>query len=536
MKNIDIFEAYDMVVSIPQDTINDQLNHLVRIGVIQPELILVQTIKDGNYVYEVLDSASKIPVDDSGNPEYAYVNGEILPQVAISESGTNITFILKFQSGTAYFWEGQGPLAQLKKFDMTGWQYGIDVDMDLTEIAKDDIGKNVAVPKNVEDQLKNFSDDMFTINHLFMDFESTNLLKFNPTQSNAGSAGEVGLQYLVTFMQFYLENLIKSGNPYILGYSLTTNSQTNYPENQKIPDSLRPVGTTYTMYYDPAHPKISNLNFVLTTQGGRQGILGSPGNFDSNWIQPDEQIDAKMIYSHAVLIEHLYLEPFFNQLRQGVYNKIAGDIDVGIGNSYQNAKSPTPSGFSYVISNDSSGDDQYVNKFEANIVTTPGQVEINLDGSLKFYKEHSQHMGFCTARASLTASVDWSGAITITVEKDKNGVPTLSNKREFRIDNSNQNTHRNECAKVASVFGDIFGKLLNILTLDLSHGFFSKLFDDLLNIQVPGIGNIGLALQNLGNSVATVIVLPAGQVFFFKNPSADPEANLSLGLTYKSET
>ena len=536
MKNTEIFQTYDMVVSIPQDTINAQLNHLVRIGTIRPELILVQTIKNGKYVYEVLDSASAIPVDDSGKPKDAYIDGEILPQVAITESGSNITFILKFLNGTAYLWEGQGPLKKKKKFDMTGWQYGIDVDLDLTEIAKDDIGKNVAVPKNVKDQLQHFSDNMFTINHLFMDFESTDLLKFNPTHSNAGSAGDVGLQYLVTFMQFYLENLIKSGNPYILGYSLTTTPETQYPKNQIIPDSLRPVGTTYTMYYDPVHPKISNLNFVLATQGGHKGILGSPGNFDSNWIQPDEQIDAKMIYSHTVLLEDLYLKPFFNQLQQNIYNKIKDHIDVGIGNSYQNAKSSTPSGFSFNVSNVSSGDDQYVNHFEANIVTKPGTVEINLDGSLKFYKEHSKHLGLCTARASLTAGIDWSGTITLTVEKNKNGVPTLHNQREFQIDNSHHNTHRNECAKVASIFGDIFGALLGALTTGLSFDFFTKLFDDLLDVRVPGIGNIGLALQNLGNSVSTVIILPAGQVFFFKNPSADPEANLSLGLTYKSET
>jgi hypothetical protein len=337
-------------------------------------------------------------------------------------------------------------------------------------------------------------------------------------------------------MQFYLKDLIKSGNPYILGYSLTTNSETQYPEDRKIPDSLRPVGTTYTMYYDPDHPNISNLNFVLATQGGRKGVLASPGNFDSNWIQPDEQIDAKMIYSHTVLLEDLYFKPFFNQLRQSVYDKIKDHIDVHIGNGYQNAKSSTPSGFSYTISNDSSGDDQYVNRFEVNIVNKPGAVEINLDGSLKFYKEHSKHLGLCTARASLTASVNWSGTITLTVEKDKNGVPTLHNQREFHIDDNHHHTHRNPCAKAASVFGDIFGVLLGALTSGLSFGFFTKLFDDLLDIRVPGIGNIGLALQNLGNSVATVIILPAGQVFFFKNPSADPEANLSLGLTFKSET
>lgn len=536
MKNSDIFQSYDIVVSIPVSTINAQLSHLVGLGMIRPQLILVQTIQNGNYTYEVLDSASQIPMDASGNPKYAYVKGEFLPAVHISDSGTNITFILNFHSGTACFWEGEGPLAQLKAFDMSGWSYGIDVDMDLAAIAKDDIARNGSVPQNVQSQLRQFSDEMFTINSLFMDFESTDLLRFNPTYSQAGTAGEVGLQSLTTFMQFYLTNLVKAGNPYVLGYSLTTTATTKYSASQQIPASLRPVGTTYTMYHDPAHPDISTLNFVLATQAGHQRINGSPGNFDSNWIQPDEQVDAKIIYSHGVLIENLYLEPFFTQLRQGIYDKIRGHIEVGIGRDYDQAKSPTPTGFSYDIANDSSGDDQYVNHFDTSFATTPGATAINLNGTLKFYKEHSKNLGVDTARASLTADVTWTGTITISVEKDVNGVPTLHTDREFRIVKSDHSTYMNDWAKGLDEFSNIFGKILDFLTTGLSAGFFTTLFDALLAVPVPGIGNIGGALQNLGSSVGTVIVLPAGQVFFFKNPSADPAANLSIGLTYKSET
>lgn len=536
MKNSEIFQNYDMVVSIPVSTINAQLNHLVRLGVIRQQLMLVQTIENGNYRYEALDSASQIPMDAAGNPKYAYVNSEFLPAVAISDSGTSITFILNFQAGTACFWEGEGPLAQLQAFDMRGWSYGIDVDMDLATIAKDDIARNFAVPANVQDQLRQFSDEMFTVNSLFMDFESTDLLRFNPTYSQAGTAGDVGLQALTTFMQFYLTNLVKAGNPYVLGYSLTTTAATKYPASEQIPASLRPAGTTYTMYRDAAHPDISTLNFVLATQGGHGAINGSPGNFDSNWIQPDEQIDAKIVYSHAVLIEDLYLKPFFDQLRQGIYDQIHSHIDVGIGRDYDAAKSATPTGFSYEIANDSSGDDQYVNRFEASFATTPGATAINLDGTLKFYKEHSRNLGLVTARASLTAEVTWSGTITISVEKDAGGVPTLHTDREFPIVKSDHNTYMNDAAKGLDAFSNIFGDILNFLTKELSPGFFTTLFDALLAVPVPGIGNIGGALQNLGSSVGTVIVLPAGQVFFFKNPSADPEANLSLGLTYKSET
>ena len=135
------------------------------------------------------------------------------------------------------------------------------------------------------------------------------------------------------FMNFYLKWLVSSGNPYILGYSLTTTDRTNYDPDQNVPDSLRPVGTTYTMYYDPKYPDLSNLNFVLATKGGHRSIAGTPGNFDTNWISPTDQCDAKMIYSHSCLIEQFFLQPFFDQLRTGVYAQIKDQIDIE-GNDY----------------------------------------------------------------------------------------------------------------------------------------------------------------------------------------------------------
>jgi hypothetical protein len=239
---------------------------------------------------------------------------------------------------------GEGPLAQLTSYDMRGWSYGIDVNMDLAAIAKEDIARKVAVPPNVRDQLTQFTDNMFTVNSLFMDFESTDLLQFSPMHSTAGAAGDPGLDALALFMQFYLKSLVTSGNPYILGYSATTTPATKYPESQQVPSSLQPAGTTYTMYYDAANPNLSTLDFVLVTQGGKKTIPGTPGNFDSNWILPGEQVDGKIIYSHAVLIENLLLEPFFNEFRRRIYDNIHGRIDVGIGRSTTRAGRPRRQG------------------------------------------------------------------------------------------------------------------------------------------------------------------------------------------------
>ena len=74
-----------------------------------------------------------------------------------------------------------------------------------------------------------------------------------------------------------------------------------------------------------------------------------------------------------------------------------------------------------------------------------------------------------------------------------------------------------------------------MLTFIPIRGFFSKLLDKVFDLHIPGIGNISAAFGNLGNSVATVLILPAGQVFFFKTPGIDTEGNLAMQLTYKAE-
>ncbi|MFY7669810.1 hypothetical protein ACOSP6_01850 [Tenacibaculum sp. MEBiC06402] len=529
MKNTSIFNQFDMVVSMTEKTINDQLVHLLRDGTIHSSFILVQEVQNNNYVYEVVNDASKI------KPNCAYINANIMPQVDISTSGLNITFKLNMVSGKAAFWEGNGPLAHLKEYDINDWCYGIDVDMDLYKIAQDDIGKKIKVPDLVKNQLENFTDNMFSVNSLLMDFESTDLLKFNPTHTNAGDSGDVGIQQMVLFMQFYLKWLIKSGNPYILGYSINQTNLSKVPQEDEVPAELKPVGTTYSMYEDPVNSDKSNLNFVLATKGGFGHISGSPGTFDTNWIGATEDINAKMIVSHADLVEALILKPLYNNLQKNVFEQIHGHINVGSGNSYDKAKSLSGSGIHLNMSNVNAGTDQYVNTLDVSFDNKTSSVDINIKGKIKLYKEVSKKMLTCTAKAHAGGTINWSGKITIESTKDANGNPTLKISQSTNLDNVQHDSSKNDCAKTYEIIGKIIGTILDALTLGLDQGFFTKLFDDLMDLKIPNIGNIGQAFSNLSNSVRSTVLLPAGQVFYFKNPSIDNEGNFYLQLTYKSE-
>jgi hypothetical protein len=547
MKNTEVFNDYDMVVSISERTINNQLDFLVRLGTLRNEFAVTQDVADdGNYVYQVLDSGDDIPREADGTtPTLACIDGTYTPRIDISSSGTNVTLLLAFDGGDAWFWKGMGRAAKLAHYDMTGWRYGISITLDLAAVEKQDINQKIAVPDLVADQLHHFIDSMFTVNHLFMDFESTDLLRFDPAHSDAGAAGDSGLQQLVEFMQFYLKDLVQSGNPWILGYAVSAPDAAQYEKGVDVPDQLRPVGTTFSVFADAANPDLSSVNFVLATKGGHGAVSGTPLTFDTNWMTPQEQCDGKLIYSHGVLVEPFILQPVYNQWSDTVYKQIQGHVNVPQGNSYGDGKKPTDNGFAFTISNVAAGDDQYVNTYTAafssgdgsgNGGVSAGEADVAFGGELTLFKQVNKDMG-CTAQAWARATIDWSGKVALTTVKDVsgNGIVQLSS-TPFTVQTPQTGTGKNPCAEAWEDIGDVLHGILDVFTLGLIELGGTDWISDVFDTKIPGLGDLSNIFTNLGSALGNTLLMPAGGVFFFKNPSIDPEGNIAIELTYKAQT
>jgi hypothetical protein len=536
MKNLDVFKDFDMVVSITEKTINDQLTHLLRMGTIHPELIITQELDDetGEYNFKVYDSPDDIPRDAKGAPASATIEVEIQPQVTISSSGKIITFVLKFLGGSVWFWKGQGPKAKLVQYDAAGWQYAVAINMDLKQLQKDNLAKDIKVPGFVEDQLNKFMSNMFDVNHLFMNFQSTDLMKFDPEKTDAGKAKDQGVEQLVIFMNFYLKWLTETGNPFILGYSITQNDQTAIPAEEKVPDSIKPTGTTYTMFHDNVYQHLSTLNFALVTKGGHGTIKSSVDNFESNWISPDDQCDAKMIYSASRFSEEFILKPLYQRLRDQTYEKIKNDVTLGPQKEYNEAKQTTATGYKFVISDWNVQSDIYQNNFEVKISNHPTEIHYDVKGNLFVYKSKSKNMGLCPARASAETRTEWSSKFIIKVAKGDDGQPTLKFEQSCTVDKYEPKSSKNTCADIWDGIGDVLSFLTNIFSfLGLN---LSSMLEDIFKTQIPGLGNIAIALANMDDSFNSAVMLPAGGVFFFKNPVSDTPGNVSLSLTYKTDS
>lgn len=222
------------------------------------------------------DTWDQVPKDSKGNPTAAVVNAIYLPTVSVENSGTIINLNLNFRKGTGWFF---GPTGGISSHDMTGWCYSIPIQLDFAGIAREDLQSSKAVPPIVLQRLTQFSSDGFAISQLFIDFDSVDLMQFDPTHTTAGNSQpgsathEAFVYVMVAFLGFLQKN--PAANPYILGYTVAHTATTVDPDKD-VPQSLKPIGQTFTLYKDPVSSNLSNINFVLNTADG-QGPHG-PGS------------------------------------------------------------------------------------------------------------------------------------------------------------------------------------------------------------------------------------------------------------------
>ncbi|RWA11058.1 hypothetical protein EKO27_g4066 [Xylaria grammica] len=547
MKNSDVFTSsgYDMVVAVTQKAVNDQLTHLADpdIGAINTSFILGMT-DDGPTFYK---SSDQVPKTASGKPKGILIDGTFSPRIAIEASGTDVVLILSFSKGSAWL---RDPIqGVLQESSMAGWQYGINIRLDFAGIARSDIQAGKAVPKIVADKLTNFLSEGFAVAQMFLNFERSDLVNFNPIHTNTDKApgAEGGFVFM---MNKYLEHLKKNSasNPFILGYTITHQAVGPDPD-KSVPPNLKPIGQTFTVYHDEKDADLSTINFILNTEGGwnpklSEGSHPTPGNFDSNWIGASEQCDGKMIYSSFSFYEKMILEPFYKKFSRQITKKYKdAGIDVPDAPEYKAAKSGGGSSVSFNISDNEDGDHRYINKYTAS-VSNPSEssVTIRFAGSVTSRKTVKKNLPFCQAEAWAEATTNWTTDILITDTKDKNGKPIIEMKTsDPDVSMVGPKTWQNDCASDWEEVARILGGLLDVLKTIFTFGtnkdpFFTNLLLELVTPRVGDYPGPSAFVGSLDDNINTTFMLPAGHVFFSKKPDIDSEGDFNVELTYKTAT
>lgn len=187
-----------------------------------------------------------------------------------------------------------------------------------------------------------------------------------------------------------------------------------------IPDSMKPVGNTFTVFQDTVNPNISTINFILNTklsEGSHSaGVQSTPGVFDTNWISPTDQCDGKMIYSSFCFLETVILKPFYDTYSQGTQQQVTKGLSISPNpNSWKVAKSDAVSGngLHFNAFNQTGTDDDYTNSYDVTWESTSAGALINLGGSIHIKKTMSKTMPFCTAIAWKDSTITWSSTINL---------------------------------------------------------------------------------------------------------------------------
>jgi hypothetical protein len=159
-------------------------------------------------------------------------------------------------------------------------------------------------------------------------------------------------------------------------------------------------------------------------------------------------------------------------------------------------------------------------------------VEFDFSGHIGVYKEVSQNNFFCTAKAHASAAIEWGGKVTYSVQS-VNDKSSLKMDNSFQITRNDHNSGKNDCAKAFSWMGSIIGGIVGVFTHFIDGGYFTNMLSDAMRLGTPGIGDLNLAMNGLSDTVSSVVMLPAGQVFNFQNPSSDQDGNIVLQLKYQ---
>jgi len=167
------------------------------------------------YVPMVMDDWSKVPKDVDGTPLNVCMRADYMPSISITNSGLEAALVLNFTGGEFYMRDfGSGNI--LPGFDMTGWIFGIVINLDFAEIER-----HPNAPKFVIDQLNHFSSNMFRISQLFLNFERSELTRFEPSITSVGTNDDsvkISFVYLMTsWLKYFQDNAAE--NPFILGYA-----------------------------------------------------------------------------------------------------------------------------------------------------------------------------------------------------------------------------------------------------------------------------------------------------------------------------
>ncbi len=469
--------GFDMVYAVTEQTISNQFKLLWALGVLPTSW--KASIKNGLYA---IDAQLGVPsVNLNTGDSSARKVDLILP---LTEGTFNYASISLDKDGN--------PVVKREEIDISGSTLQLTSNLSLAEIAAS-YKEASNIPAEVKAQLSHFDESMFSIQHLFMDLEDANLL--NTFQFDTDGRVDMTQPEIVgnvrDLIQAYINGLKGSGQPYILGYSVT---------NKKPEDSdatWKPTGVTFSVYSDAAYPLRSSLNYLMETRG-KKIPTGGAGIFDHNWVTTGD-VEGTFVFSQELVL-----------------HRVLDELAKVLGCSTDSFSAVNDSHFTATLKNNIDG------KTTVTVSPVTGKNSINIQFHATFKKEMHDEAG--SKIGYVDGWIDWVSAMSFTVDTKNHTV-------NVKVTNSEPKTHKNDhpnflgkLEKGLAIFADFIVKIFTF-------GQVKDLFENMIKGDwSKGISvNVGVAVQG----VRTRIILPAGSQLFFKDVSFMGDGTMLLSTTVK---
>jgi hypothetical protein len=478
MAQFNNLNGFDMVYAVTEQTINAQFKLLYAMEILPGEW--KATLQNGLYVIDA----------QLGCPSVSLNTGDSSSRKALM---TIPLTTASFTYASIGLDANGNPVVEKATKDISGSKLKLKINVSLAEIAA--TYKDAAhIPQSVKDQLQNFDDSMFNLQHLFLNLEDADLL--DSFEFDTNGIVNTNQPELIRQVRSLLESFINtkkgSENPYILGYSVVN----------KRPDPVeptwKPTGVTYSVYTDAAHLSRSSLNYLLETAG--KPVPGSgAGIFNHNWVNSDE-VQGSFVFSQELILTklieslarvlHMPSSVFKNNNANEFFANAPNDIG-GI-----TVCTVTP------ISNSNTIQVKFNNHYKKNMHDQAGSYIGYIDGE-----------------------INWVSTIHYDVDSKNNSI-------KVSVTNSDPTTTKNDHPNALGKFERVLAIFADFIISIVTFGQVNDVFQNM--IKTDWSANITSGLETGVKDLTTRIIMPAGSELMFKDTRFYSDGSLMLTTTIKN--
>lgn len=473
--------GFDMVYAVSQQTINAQL-----------QLLWAMDMLPTTWKAEAAEGLYSIDAE-LGCPVVDFNTGDSSSRTA------KLTMPLtkaSFHYAKIVIEDGKPTVVQTTK-EINGSSLSFFVNMSLAELASTYQNQD-SIPDEVKRQLEQFDTSMFSIQHLFLNFEDANLLKSFDFQTNGAiptDQPELTGQ-IRNLVEAFIDTIKGNDNPYIFGYyavdKISEPSQATW----------QPTGCTYSIYSDAHFASRSSINYLLVTD--HKTVPGSgAGMFQHNWVMSD-QVEGSFVLSQALVMDPL-LQSLANML----------SID-------KTQFSPTNNN-QFFVSFESRLDKNTKGKTTCTLVPLVGTkqmaVYFNIDYNTVMHDLAGSYIGY------VDGTIKWTTTLTFEVDTIKSSVNVSAKNSEVITTKKDHPNALGKFEHALAVFADF---IITVFTF----GQVDDVFQDLIRKDWQKTINTGYSTQM--NSMKARAILPGGSEIMFKDAQFYENGSMIVATTVKN--